>query len=163
MGHQSRRGREKGKGGREGGRGGQFQQVVLALSLSRVTASICSHARAAHAINGPTARFHVPPPPPETEIGFGIWDGKKEGRGGERKSGCCNRERLRNLGTPRRAEGNILCTQECLPFLTHPFPCPYARSQSRLIIVGGEGTWQRGGASIIPVRQACLPRRYVLS
>ena len=161
MGHQSRRGREKGKGGREGGRGGQFQQVVLALSLSRVTASICSHARATHAINGAFSRAAA--------AGNRNWvwnlgcNGKKEGRGGERKSGCCNRERLRNLGTPRRAEGNILCTLECLPFLTHPFPCPYARSQSRLIIVGGEGTWQRGGASIIPVRQACLPRRYVLS
>ena len=51
-----KRGREGKEEGREGGRGGQFQQVVLALSLSRVTASICSHARAAHAINGAFSR-----------------------------------------------------------------------------------------------------------
>ena len=122
-------------------REGQFQQVVLvlSLSLSRVTASICPHARAAHAINGAFSRAAG------RKQKLGLEFGKEEGR----KNGC-----NRDYETWGNAERNILCTLDCLSM-------PIS-SQSMLIIVVGEGTWQRGW-STIPVRHVYISVRYVLS
>ena len=164
--------------GRVGERRVQFQQVVLPLvpcpsplSLSvNVTASICPrpHARTPLPL---TARFHVPQPESTQN-----W--VRRVRKGRPKEGT-QQAPLHCMRGLHGGECFVNARVPPIPYAPvpmHALPAPEhvdhaIRSQSRLIIVFGEGTWQRERMNAWErVRDRsthscwpCLPERYVLS